>query len=39
MKELDDVPLGNQIQTFERNYTWEIYTETYAQIKWKVVVP
>ena len=39
LHEPEDVPLGYQVQTFEGNYAWEIYTQAYAEDEWSSVVP
>ena len=39
LTEPENVPLGYQIQTFEGNYAWEVYTKAWAEIEWKGAEP
>lgn len=39
MSEPEDVPLGYQVQTYEGNYAWQIYSKAYAEHEWNKTVP
>jgi hypothetical protein len=39
LAEPTDVPLGYQIQTYEGNYAWEVFTLAYAKDEWRNATP
>ncbi|KAI7592519.1 hypothetical protein KC346_g16084, partial [Hortaea werneckii] len=39
LEEPEDVPLGYQVQTYEGNYAWEVFTQAYAEKEWQGVQP
>ncbi|OTA24527.1 hypothetical protein BTJ68_11296 [Hortaea werneckii EXF-2000] len=39
LDEPQDVPLGYQVQTYEGNYAWEVFTQAYAEKEWQGVQP
>ncbi|KAI7185449.1 hypothetical protein KC363_g7128 [Hortaea werneckii] len=39
LDEPQDVPLGYQVQTYEGNYAWEVFTQAYAENEWQDVQP
>lgn len=39
LEEPQNVPLGYQVQTFEGNYAWQIYSKAYAENEWNTTEP
>ena len=39
LEEPYDIALGYQIQTFEGNYAWDVYTKSFAETEWKEAEP
>ena len=39
LNEPEDVPLGYQIQTFEGNYAWEVFSKAWAETEWGYAKP